>query len=110
MSRSTQYIGLTAKAEEFMKQFEEIQHPNSTSGMFGEEVPLRVWQGIWLGSGKKATIYETEQVTPWSSGPMIFTDLLIVLDNGCKFSHVYSWVQDPMETNEYDKEKGVFWV
>lgn len=125
--RSTQFIGLTKKAQEFVKNLEELPSDGITKGMFLEDIPLRRWtwpvQIHLTGEErqKRACVREVVQATPWSSGPMIFTCL--EMDWG--FSQpsrdkVLFWVPDPTlgfkdENNnrigpEYDEEQGIFWV
>jgi hypothetical protein len=76
--RSTQFVGLTKVAEDFVKDLEQLESDHSTSGMFEEEIPLRKWVlhpkiKSWGREGE--CIREVVQTVPWSSGPMIFTCL-----------------------------------
>jgi len=92
VSRSTQFIGLSHKADLWLKEnakedwigdscphcgkkvrkghiLEEIEN---TLGMFGESVPIYKYllkDGTWAE--------EAEQLSPWSAGPMIFTALKV---------------------------------
>jgi hypothetical protein len=86
---------------------------NHTIGMFGEEVPLGEWtikEGVELASLKYiSNVKEEEFAAPWSSGPMIFTHLRFADDKG-GFYYCYEWWTDPTEEDEYDREKGCFYV
>lgn len=60
MSRSTQFIGLNLPAQNFVNNLTAVSTLNKTSGMFGEDIPLGVWED-------KYNVYEEEVVaTPWS--------------------------------------------
>lgn len=73
MSRSTQYIGLTKKAEEMSDRWKRVKNStNWAGGMFGEEVPLNEWH-----REDGSLVREIVQASPWSSGPMIFTCLAV---------------------------------
>lgn len=75
MSRSTQYIGLTEKAEKMTEQWDKVDDSeNWMGGMFGEEVSLGEWR---RPDGKY--VREVLQADPWSGGPMIFTCLSVFL-------------------------------
>ena len=102
MSRSTQYIGLTAAAEAFVKDAKKEFVPDMTCGISGEPVP---GSKFYMPDG----VYEErEQLAPWSAGPMIFTCLLcITTGNVC-----FEWKEDKKLRGvaEYDKERGTFCV
>lgn len=139
MSRSTQFIGLTKAAQDYIDSFNlkdnlrYLEQKNndkdlfwekrSTFGMFEEDIPLRTWRRFSPKSNKDILIREIVQATPWSSGPMIFTCLEIDWGNGEhwdspgdeKFdgtspSQCFQWVDDPTVENEYDLETGHMWV
>jgi len=105
MSRSTQYIGLTAKATAFITALPKLEEKNTTLGMFDEEVPLGVWQSPLLGK-----LVETLQVSPWSGGPLLFTCLSIKYDGG--ETSIFQWIADPtlQDHQEFDYESGAYWV
>lgn len=115
MSRETQFIGLTRLAEEFVKDLEALPSDTSTSGMFGEKIPLSCWKLPDTEKFKHANeregscIREKVQATPWSSGPMIFTCLEIDFGNDAKVD-VLQWIDDPRVKGEVDKGQGRFWV
>lgn len=101
MSRSTQYIGLTAEAEKITDQWDRVKNSeNWTGGMFGEKVSLDEWR---RQDGKY--VREVVQSAPWSSGPMIFTCLAVFEtkakgernEGGMYFDVDYS---KPIDTNE----------
>jgi hypothetical protein len=89
--RMTQLIGLSERAKQFLidhakhdelclmrnrKVENEWMDPRRVDGkyesigMFGEKIPLT---GYDMNNG--SVVYEKEQASPWSSGPMIFTAL-----------------------------------
>ena len=90
MSRSTQFIGLSNRAATWLKEHAEVdwigdpcphcgkqtqqgymtEPIENKLGMFGESEPIYKYQ---LKDGTCA--YEADQITPWSSGPVIFTAL-----------------------------------
>jgi hypothetical protein len=120
MSRSTQYIGLTDSAEEFVTKYcERIPTENKTSGMFGEDVPLGEWklneaakESFASSWARKDTlvVQEVVQTSPWSSGPMIFTCLMFAGEDG---DYMFTWVLNPLlklEHLEYDEKTGTYWV
>ena len=115
MSRSTQFIGLTQEAEDFVKGLKSLPSDNKTFGMFGEDIPLRRWElhpklkGMNTSEEYIQCIREIQQEAPWSSGPMIFTCLEVDLSNGFIYK-IFEWVHNPLVENEYDKEKGQFWI
>ena len=130
--RSTQFIGLTKRAEEFVKKLTPLPSDRKTHGLAEEEISLRRWawpQKLYPIKFKErlktACIREIVQSVPWSSGPMFFTCL--ELDWGfpdrnpdSNFTKVLQWVDDPslafVDKNdvrsgpEYDVDQGVFWV
>ena len=106
MSRSTQFIGLSFKALDYVATLEEFEEERYTYGMAGEEVPLKTWKDTKRGW----IVREQVQTVPWSSGPMIFTFLEVTFENGCVCSDVLSWVLDPQVENEVDSKEGTFWV
>ncbi len=109
MSRTTQFIGLTNAAQEFVEGRTELPSDRQVLGMFMESIPLRRWDASDIADKDSACIREKEQVTYWSSGPMIFTCLEIDYGNG-GYATVYEWVHDPRLKNEYNPESGRLWV
>lgn len=107
MSRSTQFIGLNKKAEDFVSYLQELGDTrNFTTGMLDEKIMLGSWK---YGEYE---IYEKVQIVPWSSGPMIFTCLSIKASNGTR-TDCFEWIHDPQLKDhgiEYDKETGRIWV
>ena len=104
--RTTQYIGLNARAVDIVTTFIRLDISHSTFGMFEEEVPLGVWQL------DKRLYIEFVQASPWSSGPMIFTAL-------CGPEGLLTeslWREDPTlsrhhgDGQEYDQVAGTFYV
>jgi len=119
MSRSTQYIGLTRSAMNYLADYQRVKDSNNiTKGMFDEDVPLGEWVDTSHYAGVKGVekfwkIKEVVQFEPWSSGPMIFTRLAGYFHNDleCKNPiYILGWVEDPRIINEYDVEKGTMWV
>jgi len=128
MSRSTQFIGLTARGDEFVSGLEVAPSDQHTTGMFDEMIPLRRWkipEGVpfetqkhlfpeHLVKSKKAKfVQEVVQEVPWSSGPMIFTRLEIEFhqsDGQVFTASCFEWVHDPNVECEFSYENGTFWV
>jgi hypothetical protein len=133
MSRSTQFIGLTPKALEFVSGLEIIENSdNFTTGMFEEEIHLGEWKY------KEGYLREVIQAEPWSSGPMIFTTLRFFLEKAEKVKVIgeyygeifpfvrlkeieivmspsdlelgFDWKQDENVKGEVDYENGLYWV
>ena len=104
MSRTTQFIGLSYAAREFMNDcnnpIEELVSEKSTTGMFGEDIPLKTF----LRNGIK--YQEIVCAEPWSSGPMIFT----CLKNTKTGENLFEWVSDATTRGEFDAKKGTYWV
>jgi hypothetical protein len=111
--RSTQYIGLTRSAMDFIADYQRvIKSENCTHGMFDEVVALGEWVSKHDGT-KFWKIKEIVQFEPWSSGPMIFTCLVGFFHNDKTCEHpisVLGWVEDPRQQGEFDCEKGTMWV
>jgi hypothetical protein len=110
MSRSTQYIGFTKKAWDFINKLTDLNYiehieckENVTDGMFGEDIPLSTWKD------KDGVIYtETLQVSPWSSGPMLFTYLKTSYGG-----NIFLWKEDQSLKDkhvELDHEKGTYYI
>ena len=112
--RTTQYIGLTKLAEDYVSKLKELKSDTSTFGMFDEDILLRRWEmpEDYKYDREGECIREVVQVTPWSSGPMIFTCLEFDFENGDDCKEIFcQWVVYPgIKEYEYDKEKGMFWV
>ena len=114
MSRTTQYVGLNKKAMDYVSELVELSPDNHTTGMFGEEISLRKWElpRKWKNNRAGECLREVEQVSPWSSGPVILTCLELDYGNGAK-SKVLEWVADPTLENEgieTDYESGTYWI
>ena len=119
MSRSTQFIGLTANAQMYVQDLEEIDSITHSHGIAGEELPLRQWK-----APKEVThvdyptfITEIVQEVPWSSGPMIFTCLRLDTmfsegaDPGEFDVRFHEWNHDPaIRDQQFDHEKGILWI
>ena len=113
MSRSTQYIGLTRSAMNFLADYQKVKDgTNCTYGMYDDKVPL----GEWVSSNtdtKFAYLREVLQDSPWSSGPMLFTCLFGYFHNDPKHeqpTQIFQWVIDPRCESEFNFEKGTYWV
>ena len=115
MSRSTQYIGLTDAAEEWVKGAIGTEQYPMTRGMFDEPIMGTIYHmPAPEGPNKELIAKEVVQAEPWSSGPMIFTHLELILVKECgqmlKHGFIYSWVEDPTCKSEFNSAKGVYWV
>jgi hypothetical protein len=124
MSRTTQYIGLTNAANSWLK-INALQETSKNFvmcyGMFDEDVlgvecdikPLYNDNKI-NPVNKRYFVREVEQDSPWSSGPMIFTRLELFIEKTSgqiiSLGYIFDWVKNPEVTNEYDSEKGEYWV
>ena len=109
MGRSTQFIGLTAKAAQLVADLEPAESDTQTMGMFEEKIGLRRWHCKSLTKRGK-WVREKVQIVPWSSGPMIFTCLEIEAQNGSK-CECMEWICDPrMKGREFDYEEGAYYV
>lgn len=104
--RCTQYIGLTQAAREFVSRFTRVDDPSHyTRGMFDEKVPLSTWHGP-----NGMVIKEFVQVTMWSSGMMIYTALELQRPS-MNVKARFKWVlDDAVREDEFDLEKGLYWV
>jgi hypothetical protein len=102
MSRSTQWIGLTGAASEFIQSFNQEYKGRYTTGMFEEELALATYTNPANGEVYK----EVVQCVPWSSGPMIFTCL-----EDADGNKLFSWIEDrEMRGREFDYASGRMWV
>ena len=120
MSRSTQFIGLTAKAREFVKDLQEEISDVVVQGMIDDEYLLGRWKApeFVAHSYHPSYIQEVVQITAHSSGPMIFTCLLVIFkwdDPRCSddIGHIFEWIHDPTLKEkhlELDQETGSMWV
>lgn len=111
MSRSTQWIGLTKRAEDYVAQLAPFPSDEHTSGMFDELLPLRKWAAP-LDLERATYVREVVQSTPWSGGPMIFTKLVIDYQHGDQVftNSCFQWIDDPTVKHEFIRESGRFWV
>ena len=115
MSRTTQYIGLTKDAHEYVKQATRVEEYEMTLGMFDEPVMGKIYHmPAPEGPNKELIAKEVVQTAPWSSGPMIFTHLKLILIKECgqelETDYAYSWVLNPEIIDEIDYERGHYYV
>lgn len=101
--RTTQFIGLTTKCEEQIKELTRLECKGwDTFGMFSEEIPL----GTFYDKNGRLVAVEYVIASPWSSGPMIFTGLMFA--NG---PSPHNWKEDPkVRGREFDQELGLYYV
>ncbi len=110
--RSDQYIGLTDRAREFVKDAEVIE--TRQIGAAFDSVSGKVYKLPTPKGPNVAWIAKEEiQISPWSSGPMFFTHLHIFLIKECgqeiDEGYAYSWVWDPiLSEEEFNSEKGTY--
>ena len=119
MSRSTQYIGLTQKAKDYVKTHAiKKEKIIVCQGMFDEPVYGNRYH-FPPPAGPNKGLYYTEipQETPWSSGPMIFTYLkgTLIKEGGeeLSYGYIFEWIHNPELKEihiEYDIDNGEFWV
>ena len=106
--RTTQFIGLTERAREFVKDAIILPSTNVTYGMFDEEISL----GMWEKNGFH--FVEVVQTEMWSSGPMIFTHLRWInpQQNNADYGYCFSWITNPalMGGAEYDPKHGEYCI
>lgn len=108
--RTTQYIGLTKRAEKFVLARTPLASWRTFEGTCGEKIQLKEWLSNGEVFPSSAIIREVIQAMPWSCGAMIFTCLEVQYQNGeqVQFNH---WVPCPMvKEKQYDKESGTYWV
>jgi hypothetical protein len=115
MSRSTQYIGLNKYAKEFVKQAIKVEQYEMTTGICDEPVYGNIYYfPVPEGPNKSYYFKETVQCTPWSSGPMIFTNLTMYLEKESgqvyESKNYFNWMLDPTVENEFDYDTGRFYV
>jgi len=113
--RTTQYIGLNKYARDYVEDALKTEVYEMTSGMFGEQVMGTIYyMPTPEGPNSEYRLIETEQVVPWSSGPMIFTCLrgILVKESGQEIDmdKYFEWMLDPSIQNEYDDETGRYYV
>lgn len=114
MSRSDQYIGLTRRAQEFVKGLEHVGE-HCISGAFDNQIGLGAWVSKKPNPNGLYVIYiEVVQKAPWSSGPMYFTRLLADYNNGAEI-FFFSWSDEPWTEDwrsnpEYDDELGICYI
>ena len=103
MSRSTQFIGLTDKANAFVSKMVIIENTEHAEGMFDEKIPL----ASYLDVGAKKIYYEVVQCEPWSSGPMIFT----CLQEPRSSKQLFKWEKSktPIQ-NEFNRKTGKYYI
>jgi len=115
MSRSTQYIGLTADGSSFVSNAISSKRFKLTEGMFGEDIDGFEYT-LKSPDNPNQTLIAREEVQdePWSSGPMIFTHLKLtsMSEDGSEkdLGYMFSWVRDSTTDGEVDYEKGFYWV
>jgi hypothetical protein len=109
--RTTQYIGLTQRAEEFVAGLEQLDPDTETEGMFGEVLRLRKWLSPDSIFPSSLNVREVVQEQMMSGGVMIFTCLEVEYNNG-RTAQFCEWVHDPTvrHCGEFDKGEGVLWV
>lgn len=114
MSRTTQFVGLTGRAEGYVASrtllaSTRIAEGRTTEGTCGEPISLREWQSNGVIFPKEAIIREVVQAMPWSCGAMIFTCLEVEYPNGEKVQF-HHWVPDPEVIGQFDRASGTYWV
>lgn len=109
MSRETQYVGLTKEAEEFVREYCQpviLAYEHCTTGICGEKIPL----GTWKLRKNNSLVLEVVQISHWSSGPMLFTCLLV---NG-HLMELGKWKgirpRKPEEQKEHNREEGLCYL
>jgi hypothetical protein len=112
MARSTQYVGLTQAALEFLVGASPDTPPEPLYGMFDEEVPV----GAWSNVGLFARVEERLQVAPWCGGPVLLTHLVGFFYNDPELENpveFLGWVVDPRTgngTGGVDRKSGIYWL
>ena len=115
MSRTTQYIGLNKYAREYVKSALIVESYDMTTGMFDETIIGKIYYMPTPDGPNSAYIFkEVVQISPWSSGPMIFTSLEVSLkkDSGqiIEMGRYFDWMIDPSIKCEYDFETARYYV
>ena len=103
MSRSTQLIGHTNAALDFITNLEEVNIIGEVIGMFGESVYTL---HEYFNNKNGETYKEFIQFSPWSSGPMIFLAL-----KNIRTGEILGWKEDDSVRDvEYDPNKGLIGI
>ena len=113
--RTTQYIGLTDAAAQWVKNATRSESVQITTGMFDEPVMgKKYWMPVPKGPNIEYTAEEVVQASPWSSGPMIMTHLKLTLvkESGqvLDMGFAYSWAFAPGMVAEVDAGSGHYCV
>ena len=111
MSRSDQYVGLTAIGEGIV---EELKKNTNNIIESCSVCPYAFLQGHLKGIRITTAdrVYQEElQINPWSSGPMYFTHLAVYnrKDNRL-IGYIGDWELDESCEYEYDKDTGKYYV
>ena len=114
MARTTQYVGLTRRAECFVAGRQPLPCVRTVEGTCGEPVRLREWEANGEAATVKLTdvliIREVVQAMPWSCGAMIFSCLEVEYNNGERVQF-HQWTPDPeVAGQQFHKENGTYWV
>lgn len=110
MDKSTLFIGLTEKAQNFVKRLKQIKSTQIVEGVCCEEFNLCCWEN------DKYIFYEEVQEEIWDNGTIIFTHIKMTpkyYNDNEKFhsSHyIFSWVKDPTCKTVFNSKKGIFWI
>ena len=116
MSRSLQYIGLNKYAEDFVSKAIRVEETEVLYNVWNAQViGRRYYMPTPDGPNKEWYFEEVVQASPWSSGPMVFTNLKSVLVKECGQVIVdegyFSWMIDPsLRGVEFDKYTGRYYV
>ena len=97
-------MGLTRAAETFVSGLDLAAQPEPLHGELGTTFYLHTWR-----TPEGRLIKEVLQDSPWSSGPLYFTCLIMgwKTPSGCK---IYVWVRNPQLSIPVDYDLGHYWV
>ena len=117
--RTTQLVGLNFWADLWVKNQKLIftKQIEICKGMFEEPVygMYYEFEPPYPDVNLKLIVIEELQVSPWSSGPMIFSHLKATLikrtGQECDCGYYFSWMVDPsLRGKDFDYETGRYYV
>lgn len=108
MSRSDQWIGLTREGEEWFSKQKGVHRTKEPIGFYAFNFPEEIYGREVQVEGK---IYrEHIQVAPWSSGPMYFTNVMVLDKDGNFLEWKFSWKEDERVFGEVDYDNGKYYI
>lgn len=110
MSRSDQYVGLTTKGNEFIRNFPKKDIINKKE-VFMCHQAFNPWPLTGIEITTKDRIYrEVLQCDPWSSGPVYLTHIAVFNKQKKLLGYMFSWIEDENVTGEVDPDNGKYYI